>query len=37
LEAHEKSRTVFFMFIEEVIHRLLIDRKNKTEENTEIA
>lgn len=27
LQAHEKSRTVFFIFIEEVIHRLLNDRK----------
>lgn len=28
LEAHEKSRTVFFIFIEEVIHRLLLERQN---------
>ncbi len=29
LDAHEKSRTVFFIFIEEIIHRLLLDRKGE--------
>jgi hypothetical protein len=38
LDAHEKSRTVFFIFIEEVINRLLQNRKHKpetTEKETE--
>jgi DNA-binding MurR/RpiR family transcriptional regulator len=36
LDAHEKSRTVFFIFIEEVVNRLLLHRKNKVEtEETE--
>lgn len=37
LEAHEKSRTVFFIFIEEVIHRLLSSRKTKSNANAEIT
>lgn len=36
LQAHEKSRTVFFIFIEEVVHRLLSDRKIITDTEDDI-